>query len=80
MPPSSAISASCSRASDGLDLLRRVADGARQWLAPGGAVLCEVSERQAGAAVAAVRGAGLEAHLAEDDERGATVVTGVRTP
>ena len=33
---------------DGLDLLRRVAAGASAWLAPGGSLLSEVSERQGG--------------------------------
>ena len=36
---------------DGLDVLRRVVAGAPQWLAPGGHLLIETSERQAPAAV-----------------------------
>ena len=32
---------------DGLDVQRRVAAAARQWLAPGGSLLVETSERQA---------------------------------
>ncbi|MYS23026.1 putative protein N(5)-glutamine methyltransferase, partial [Streptomyces sp. SID4948] len=39
---------------DGLDVLRRVAAEARDWLAPGGALLFETSERQAAQAVAIV--------------------------
>jgi release factor glutamine methyltransferase len=63
---------------DGLDVLRRVAAGARGWLAPGGRLLSEVSERQAQVAVGVLTAAGLEAGTAEDDDLGATVVVGVR--
>jgi len=63
---------------DGLDVLRRLAAGAGDWLAPGGALLSEVSERQAPAAVAVLTAAGLEAHTAEDDDLGAVVVVGTR--
>ncbi|WP_373430551.1 putative protein N(5)-glutamine methyltransferase [Streptomyces sp. B3I8] len=63
---------------DGLDLLRRVAAGAPHWLAPGGALFVETSERQAAAAVAAFTGAGLGARLARWEEFGTTVVIGVR--
>jgi release factor glutamine methyltransferase len=62
---------------DGLDVLRRVAAAAPEWLAPGGWLLSEVSERQAPVAVAVLAHAGLEASTAEDDELGATVVVGV---
>lgn len=65
---------------DGLDVLRRVVAGARQWLAPGGGLLFEVSERQAEAATGIVRDGGLDAEIAYDDERGATVVTGRKAP
>jgi release factor glutamine methyltransferase len=62
---------------DGLDLLRRVAAHAPRWLAPGGALLVEVGERQAGAAVAALTAAGLVPRLvtSDDDE---SVVIGTR--
>jgi release factor glutamine methyltransferase len=63
---------------DGLDVLRRVAADAPAWLAPGGTLLSETSGRQAPAALAAFREAGLAARTAEDDERGATVVLGTR--
>ncbi|WP_329457865.1 putative protein N(5)-glutamine methyltransferase [Streptomyces sp. NBC_01497] len=63
---------------DGLGVLRRVAGDAASWLAPGGVLLSETSERQAPAALAAFAGAGLEARLAEDDDLGATVVLGTR--
>jgi release factor glutamine methyltransferase len=66
---------------DGLDVLRRVAAEARDWLAPGGALLVETSERQAPHAVEIVRGGGLEPRLASDEEpRYATVVVGTRPP
>jgi release factor glutamine methyltransferase len=46
---------------DGLDLLRRIIAEAPQWLAPGGAFLTEVSERQAPAVAEALEAAGLVA-------------------
>lgn len=63
---------------DGLDVLRRVAAAASHWLAPGGCLLVETSERQAAAALAVFTGAGLDATLATDEERYAHVVLGVR--
>ncbi|MFG3201108.1 putative protein N(5)-glutamine methyltransferase [Streptomyces sp. NPDC048192] len=63
---------------DGLDLLRRVAAGAPEWLAPGGCLLSETSERQAPAAVRAFTDAGLTARLAVSEELSAHVVIGVR--
>ena len=62
---------------DGLAVLRRAAAGAPGWLAPGGALLVETSERQAAAMAAVMTAAGLTAEVHEDDESGATVVTGV---
>lgn len=44
---------------DGLDLARRVVDGAVDWLAPGGSVQIETSARQAPALAAYVETAGL---------------------
>ncbi|MBF9070558.1 putative protein N(5)-glutamine methyltransferase, partial [Streptacidiphilus fuscans] len=44
---------------DGLAVMRRAVAGAARWLAPGGVVLVETSERQEGAAVAAFEAAGL---------------------
>ena len=61
---------------DGTDLQRRVAAGARHWLAPGGSLVVETSVRQALHTVAAVAGGGLRAALVRDDERDATVVVG----
>jgi release factor glutamine methyltransferase len=63
---------------DGLAVLRRVAAEAVAWLAPGGTLLSEVSERQVPVAVAVLTDAGLEAHTAEDDDLGAVVVVGER--
>jgi release factor glutamine methyltransferase len=63
---------------DGLDVLRRVAAEAPDWLAPGGCLLTETSRRQAPAAVALLTGAGLRGRLAVCEERYAHVVTGVR--
>ena len=45
---------------DGLDVQRRVVAGARDWLAPGGALLIETSVRQAAATVALMDAAGLD--------------------
>ncbi|MFI1566464.1 putative protein N(5)-glutamine methyltransferase [Streptomyces sp. NPDC020490] len=65
--------------SDGLQVLRRVAAEAHRWLAPGGCLLVETSERQAAAAVDAFSCGGLTARLAYDEELGASVVIGVRS-
>ena len=61
---------------DGTDLQRRVAAGARHWLAPGGTLLIETSARQAPLTAAAVEAGGLHAAVVRDDERDATVVVG----
>lgn len=61
---------------DGLAVLRRAAAGAPGWLAPGGVLLTETSERQAPAMAAALAAAGLAAQVHTDDDSGATVVTG----
>ncbi|MGW0118679.1 putative protein N(5)-glutamine methyltransferase [Streptomyces sp. NPDC003327] len=63
---------------DGLDVLRRVAAGAAAWLAPGGHLLFETSERQADAAVAAVTAHGLAARVLTSEEWWATVVVATR--
>ncbi|MEV4898202.1 methyltransferase, partial [Nonomuraea sp. NPDC055795] len=62
---------------DGLDVLRRVTEGAPRWLAPGGLLLFETSERQAGQAVDAVTASGLKARVLRSEEFHATVVTGL---
>jgi release factor glutamine methyltransferase len=63
---------------DGLDILRRVATGAPAWLAPGGCLLVETSERQAPAAVEAFNRSGLQTRLAVSEEMYANVVIGSR--
>lgn len=64
---------------DGLEVLRRVAAEASEWLAPGGILLFETSERQADAAVTVVTGAGLLVRVATDDELDATVIVASRS-
>jgi release factor glutamine methyltransferase len=61
---------------DGLDLLRRIAREAPGWLAPGGHLLVETSERQAPRMVAAMAQAGLLARVTADTELTATAVIG----
>ena len=63
---------------DGLDLLRRVAAGAPQWLAPGGCLLSEVSERQAQPAREAFAASGLGTRLTASEDLNVTVVVGTR--
>jgi release factor glutamine methyltransferase len=63
---------------DGLDIQRRVAATAPRWLASGGHLLIETSERQAPHTAAAVTAAGLIAHVVQDEELDATVVIGRR--
>ncbi|MEU1351829.1 putative protein N(5)-glutamine methyltransferase [Streptomyces sp. NPDC005776] len=63
---------------DGLDVLRRVAAEAPRWLAPGGSLLCETSERQAAPAGEILRGCGLLPRVVTSDELYATVVIGTR--
>ena len=61
---------------DGLAVLRRVAGAAPVWLAPGGTLLVETSERQQPAALAAMADAGLAGDVRTDDDLGAVVVLG----
>jgi release factor glutamine methyltransferase len=63
---------------DGLDILRRVATEAPHWLAPGGCLLVETSERQASAAVDVFTRSGLTPRLAVSEELYAHVVIGTR--
>ncbi|WP_030231413.1 putative protein N(5)-glutamine methyltransferase [Streptomyces sp. NRRL S-350] len=60
---------------DGLDVLRRMVEEAPRWLAPGGSLLFETSERQAPAALAVTRAAGLAAVESRHEDLDATVVT-----
>ncbi len=61
---------------DGLDVLRRVAAGAPEWLRPGGHLLIETSESQAPSAQTAFAASGLTAWVASSDDLDATVVIG----
>jgi release factor glutamine methyltransferase len=61
---------------DGLEVLRRVAADAGSWLAPGGHLLTETSERQAPHAAEALGGAGLTPRVVRSEDLGATVVIG----
>ncbi len=63
---------------DGLDVLRRVAAGAPDWLAPGGHLLIETSERQAPVAAAAFAASGLSVQVATSADLNATVMIGTR--
>jgi release factor glutamine methyltransferase len=62
---------------DGLALLRRISASARDWLAPGGHLLIEVSERQLPLAMGVFEADGLVASTASDPDLGATVVIGL---
>jgi len=62
---------------DGLEVQRRVAAGARHWLAPGGHVLIETSRRQAARTARIFRRHGLAARVLCSEELGATVVAGM---
>ena len=63
---------------DGLDLHRRVVDGAVEWLATGGHLLVETSARQVDGTVAIFRAAGLVPRVVRREEIDATVVVGSR--
>lgn len=63
---------------DGLDVHRRVAASAAEWLAPGGHLLLETSRGQAARTTALVEAGGLEARVLRDDELDATMVVGRR--
>ncbi|QKS12306.1 putative protein N(5)-glutamine methyltransferase [Curtobacterium sp. Csp1] len=63
---------------DGLDVHRRIADGAGAWLCPGGAVVIEVSEAQSAASAALFAAAGFTVAVERDDEVDGTCVVAVR--
>jgi release factor glutamine methyltransferase len=63
---------------DGLDVLRRVAAEAARWLAPGGHLLTETSERQAPRAAEIVAARGLVPDVARCDDLNATVLVATR--
>jgi release factor glutamine methyltransferase len=61
---------------DGVDIHRRIAAGAPAWLAPGGSLLIETSERQAPQTAAAIAAAGLRPELVTDEDWPAAAVIG----
>ncbi|MDP4332942.1 putative protein N(5)-glutamine methyltransferase [Curtobacterium sp. A7_M15] len=63
---------------DGLDLHRRIASGAGEWLRPGGSVVIEVSAAQASASASGFDAAGLPATVESDDEVDGTCVVATR--
>ncbi|RIJ76177.1 putative protein N(5)-glutamine methyltransferase [Nakamurella silvestris] len=63
---------------DGLDVQRRVAAGALDWLSPGGRLLVETSRRQAEHTAAVFAAFGMSALIRRSDELSATVVLGTR--
>ncbi len=63
---------------DGLDVLRRLVSGGPDWLAPGGHLLVEISDRQARMALRVVSASGLKGRVVVDDELEATVVIGTK--
>jgi len=65
---------------DGLDMLRRVAAEAPLWLAPGGHLLTETSERQARPATEAFALGGLAARVVSSADQNATVIIGTKPP
>lgn len=62
--------------SDGLDIQRRIADDAPNWLSPRGRLLIETSERQSPITVEILERAGLSTTVARSDDLDATVVIG----
>lgn len=61
---------------DGLDLHRRVSAGAPEWLAPGGHLLVETSERQASGTAGIMAEAGFGVRMVHSEELDGTVVMG----
>ena len=66
--------------SDGVDVHRRVSAQALEWLAPGGSLLIETSDRQAELTKAAMAGVGLTTSVASDENLDATVIIGRAEP
>ncbi|MGZ4495485.1 MAG: putative protein N(5)-glutamine methyltransferase, partial [Nocardioides sp.] len=81
MPPEARdheLTAALDGGADGVDVQRRVAAAAPEWLAPGGHLLVETSRRQAPMTLAAVEAHGLVARVVTDDDLDATLVVGLR--
>ena len=62
---------------DGHTVQARIASGCRGWLAPGGRVVIETSERQAPDTALLLEQQGLVTRIVRDEERDATAVVGV---
>lgn len=62
---------------DGLEVQRRVVDGASAWLAPGGVLLVETSVAQSAYTAGLFQAAGLGVTVEHDPDRAGTVVVGV---
>lgn len=62
---------------DGLDVHRRVARAAAQWLAPGGRLVLETSRLQAPRTAALLEAGGLAVRIARSEDVDATVAVGV---
>nr|WP_156133857.1 putative protein N(5)-glutamine methyltransferase [Pseudarthrobacter phenanthrenivorans] len=65
---------------DGLDFHRRVAADVHEWLAPGGSVLIETSERQAAGTSGLLAEAGFQVKTVRSEELDGTVVLGTMVP
>lgn len=81
LPPEACIHEACVALDggvDGLDVQRRVANEALLWLAPGGHLLVETSQRQSLQTVEIFAQNGLIPHVTNCDELDATVVIGTR--
>lgn len=63
---------------DGVDIQRRVATEAAEWLAPGGHLLIETSRRQTPATVEALTRGELTTRVVTSDELSAIVVIGTK--
>jgi release factor glutamine methyltransferase len=59
---------------DGLEVHRRIVEGAPDWLTPGGRLIVETSAEQAAGTAALAAAAGLAPEVVEDGELGATAV------
>jgi release factor glutamine methyltransferase len=62
---------------DGLDIHRRIAESASDWLTPGGHLLIETSRDQADRTAEAMRSNGLQARVTNSEVLDATVAIGV---
>lgn len=65
---------------DGVELHRRIASGAPDWLAPGGVLLVETSPGQASLTTAAMEAAGLATSVEVDEDIGGCVAIGRLSP